>query len=715
MRATLTSIKASFCAVNFILMAIPLWANQTNDIADLDLQGLLDNIVLSASKHEETLEEAPANVFIITREMIDSYGCIDIDEALSMVPGIYITDDYSLSQIGVRGFSSFGDWNTRMMVLVDGRPTGEQYGGTNSIDNTAVRIENIDRIEIIKGPSSTLYGSNAFLGIVNLITVKPVKNELFISGDYYSRTDTKGTNLRIFQKFNKDFTFYATGNLLKRYGNDLYFEEFSDSSDQSLFNLDDDGYNQYYLTPSDFTGGFSWKRNFMDQYSTYGRIDWRNSHLIFEYSSMDNGIPHGFYGAVFNRPENQFREKKHFIDIGLSDNIGTRINFDVRLAYNYFAWSDHIFYNYYSLEDEPSYLPGPIWVDFEFNKFVSSEIKFQAKLSDKNDAVFGSEIQFHNIRHESGESDKNGDEVIDNVIPIGHIEHNGQIYNLFVQDEHAFSDRLELVTGLHLNYYTYTTGRVVPKGALIFQPYKNTAIKLIASQGFRSPTFYEITFDDSQYFIGNPDLKPELISSYDLIMTRQFPYGFTLDFALNQSDLSNMIIQTVVDISNPAHPGGDYLDEVSQFNNVGKMKTNSLEMSIQRNPIYDISGFANITYQKFKIEDAGQSNTIFNSPRWLGNAGLIYQLIRNKLSVSAKGNFIGSRNLWDGSSIKSQFTVDLNVQVKKIYGYFDISAGIKNLLDKEYRVPLSYDYAPTTSIQRPRRSLHLIVQTTLGL
>jgi len=674
MKTSLTAIKVPFCAVIFLLVLwiVPLLADQSNDIADLDLQSLLDNIVLSASKHKETLEETPANVFIVTREMIEDYGCLDIAEALSLVPGIYITDDYSLSQIGVRGISFFGDWNTRMMVLVDGRPVSEQYGGSNSINNTAIRIDNINRIEVIKGPTSTLYGSNAFLGIINLITLKPDKNEISISGNYYSRTDIKATSFRMFRKLSRDFSIYATGNLFKRYGNDLYFEEFSDSNAQSLFELDDDGYNQFYISPADFTGGVSRKRNSQTHYSTYGRIDWKNTYLVFEYSSKDNGIPHGFYGAVFNRPENQYRERLHYIDIGYSNNINDRVKLDARLAYTYFTWSDYVAYNYYSLEDEPAYLPGPIWIDYESDKFVSSEIKFQVKLSEQNETIFGSEMQYHNIRHESGETDKTGNNIIYNVIPPENVENNGQIYNLFVQDEHTFSDRLKLVTGLHFNYYTYTTGRIAPKGALIFQPCQNSTVKLIASQGFRSPTFYEITFDDSQYFIGNSDLKPELITSYDLIMTRQFPYGFSIDFAVNQSDLSNMIIQTIIDSTNPAHPGGEYLDEVSQFNNIGKMKTNSLEISVQRNPIYDISGYANITYQKLKILDEEQSHKTFNSPQWLGNAGLAYQLIRNKLSVSAKANYISSRNLWDDSSLKSQITADLNVSVKKIYGFFDI-------------------------------------------
>jgi outer membrane cobalamin receptor len=88
MKTTLTAIKVLFYAVIFLLMLwiTPLRADQTNDIANLDLQSLLDNIVLSASKHEETLEETPANVFIVTREMIDNYTSYPLHSSWSGVP-----------------------------------------------------------------------------------------------------------------------------------------------------------------------------------------------------------------------------------------------------------------------------------------------------------------------------------------------------------------------------------------------------------------------------------------------------------------------------------------------------------------------------------------------------------------------------------------------------------------------------------------------------
>jgi outer membrane receptor for ferrienterochelin and colicin len=427
---------------------------------------------------------------------------------------------------------------------------------------------------------------------------------------------------------------------------------------------------------------------------------------------QNTGISNGFYGALFNRPENHYRERALFLDFGYQADISSNADLFAKVSFNRYEWSDHILYNYYSEEDDPSYLPGPVWVDYDSDRSFSSEARIRVDLSDMRRIVIGAEAQFHKIIQESGESDESGDEVVDNIITPENAEYTGEIYNLYSQYEHRLSRKVKAVGGLHFNYYSYTTGKVMPKGALIINPYAAGTYKLIASRGFRSPTFYEITFDDGDYFIGNPDLNPELITSYELISAHEVPYGILVEVAANHSRINDLILQTVIDESDPAHPGGDYLEEISQFRNTGKMRTNSLEFSLRRNPIYRLSGFANVTYQKLEILDDAQSSAPFNSPRWLGNMGLTYQVVPSKLFVSTKTNYISSRRLWDGSYVDDQITVDLYARVGGLLGFMDITTGITNLFDESNRVPLSYDYAPSTSIARPGRSLYLNLRTT---
>ena len=707
-------IVASLVFMSLLLCQGVFSEGDKRDIAALNLENLLDDIVLSASKHAETLEESPANVFLITREMIDDYGCRTISEALSLVPGIYITDDYSLSQIGVRGISLFGDWNSHIMVLVDGRPTNEQYGGTSSIEVPGVNIDNVERIEVVKGPSSSLYGSNAFLGIINLITRVPKDNSLAASSTYDAGVDGKTLSLNFFQRFNNGLSVFSTGTIYDQDGNRLFFDEFSDINNGSMFRLDDNGLNQYYIDSSEFTGGVARNHNTMENYSTYNRFNWRGLYLTLQLAKLNTGVAQSMWGSVFNRPENRFKERHSFAEVGYQGGLSENVDLTARLSYTSYRWSDHILYNYASEDPGAPYLPGPVWADLEFDRFLSTEAKFDFAVTDRYQLIVGSEAQFHEIRHESGETDAGGENVIANVIPEKSVADNGQIYNLYAQNEYAFSDKIKAVAGVHFNYYTYTTGRVMPKAALIVRPYSHGTLKFIVGRGFRSPTFYEMSFDDGWFYIGNPDLKPEMISSHELIAALDFPYGITAEAAGSYNHITDLISQTVVSSGDPAHPGGDYLDEVSQFRNRGKMRASSVELSLMRNPVYRMSGFFNLTWQKLEVLEGEQGTMPYNSPRWISNAGFVYQVIPGRLSGSTRANFISSRYLWDQSRLSDNFTVDLMLNARKILGYFEITAGVKNILDRENRVPLSHDYAPSTSIQRPGRALFIRLTTTAG-
>ncbi|MEE9441759.1 MAG: TonB-dependent receptor [candidate division Zixibacteria bacterium] len=702
----------SICLLSFFSMAV--CAGEVSDINELDFDGLLDDIVFSASRHAETLEESPANVFIITKEMIDNFGFLDIGEALSVVPGLYITDDYSLSQIGVRGISAFGAWNSHVMVLVNGRPITEQYAGTNSIDLPGVDIGDIERIEVIKGPSSSIYGSNAFFGIVNLITHQATDDELSLRSSYYSEMGQRSGSYRLFHRVNNDFQITSFGTIFDRKGNRLYFEEFSDLSDGTLLSLDDDGYNQFYLDSTDFTGGYADQKNRMEKYFSHHQINWKKFYATLHFSKMITRLAHSAWGSLFAKEDNHYREKRNYFDVGYSNALSEKVEIDARFFYNYYEWSDHILYNYAEWEVSPIYLPGPIWADYEFNEWYGGDVRIHLNLSEKNNIHLGGDFQLHKIWHSSGETDAGGERVLSNVIPSENQRNDGQIFNIFVQNDYKFSDKLKTVAGLHFNYYSYTTAGITPKAAIIYKPEKNANLKFIVSRGFRSPSFYEITYTDEEYYAPNPDLEPENITSFELIASYDFPYGVSFEIAGNHSRMADLILQSYLDISDPNHPGEDFVDGTLQFRNSGKLHSNSIELSFKRNPIYRLSGFGNITYQKLDNSSGSEDGVAYNSPRWLGNLGVTYQVLPRKINLSSRIRYISTRALWDGTWLKSNTLVDVNIYAPKLFGQTSFTLGVKNLFDEEYREPMAYDYYPTASIVRPGRSIYLKLSTALN-
>jgi outer membrane receptor protein involved in Fe transport len=140
------------------------------EFLDMSIEELLDLDVTTASKKRETLMVAPALTHVITREQILRYGYRNVGEALSSILGFYPTTDLAYDYTGVRGFGRSGDSNTRLLVLVDGQRVNDPLYDFGAVDESlSIDIDGVERIKVVKGPGSALWGSNALLAVVNIV------------------------------------------------------------------------------------------------------------------------------------------------------------------------------------------------------------------------------------------------------------------------------------------------------------------------------------------------------------------------------------------------------------------------------------------------------------------------------------------------------------------------------------------------------------------
>ena len=146
---------------------------EAKQAAEMSLEDLANVEVYSASKHMESASDAPASVSVVTANEIQKYGYRTLADILRSVPGFYITYDRNYSFIGVRGFGRLGDWNSRILLMVDGHRLNTNVIGQAMLGTEfPVDVNLIQRVEIARGPSSSLYGSNAFFAVINVITRK---------------------------------------------------------------------------------------------------------------------------------------------------------------------------------------------------------------------------------------------------------------------------------------------------------------------------------------------------------------------------------------------------------------------------------------------------------------------------------------------------------------------------------------------------------------
>jgi iron complex outermembrane receptor protein len=141
---------------------------------DLSLEALLNIDISVASKSLMKQSEAPSIVTVITRSMIEALGVRSVAEALRDVPGFYIVDDGVTSNIAVRGINAGpNSWSRIVKVMVDGHPVTDYSTGGTFLGPELIPIEAVESIEVIRGAGSALYGANAFLGVINIVTKKP--------------------------------------------------------------------------------------------------------------------------------------------------------------------------------------------------------------------------------------------------------------------------------------------------------------------------------------------------------------------------------------------------------------------------------------------------------------------------------------------------------------------------------------------------------------
>jgi iron complex outermembrane receptor protein len=170
-------------------------------VDDLDLVKLLNVEVSTATKTAESQDEAPAVIQVVTHADIVRWGYQTIGEVLRHVQGFYLIDDHILPDVGVRGMTGgLGSESSVIKVMIDGRSVAYRTTSGNWLGTELVPLESVAQIEIIRGPASALYGADAFLGVVNIITwrpdeLRPVRARVALgpTGDHFGeRVDVAG-------------------------------------------------------------------------------------------------------------------------------------------------------------------------------------------------------------------------------------------------------------------------------------------------------------------------------------------------------------------------------------------------------------------------------------------------------------------------------------------------------------------------------------------
>ncbi len=434
-----------------------------DDPATLDLRSLLNTEVITASKFSEKLSDAPGVMSVVTRDELRRFGGMTLREILERVPGLTgstasFTDRSIIAARGDQTQINGG----HILFLINGRPTREVLeGGIISDLLEAFPVNILERIEVIKGPGSVLYGSDAFSAVVNLITQKAVTDEVVVTGEG-GPAGAAATSGNVFVK-QGDLSIVGSGQFHQ-------YPNWSTPVGNTIFGFQD------ALIPDRGKGA-------------YLELDYKNLTLMSSFTDWTSAYLEGEVGNA--------RWRRGFADLGYH-----------LKATNYWDMNFDLTYTRTTLNAETA-IPFISRDSYE----ALAEWSNVVTLGRRDQITFGALYNYIE-----------GQEVFYAVSPASIITNGSRPGGAFYgQADHELTDTIKLIGGFQTNKIGNIPLNTVPRGGIVWTPTMGWSLKALYSQAFQAPSLNDTLQDyvpppniGGPSLIGNPNLLPEKVATIDV-------------------------------------------------------------------------------------------------------------------------------------------------------------------------------------------------------
>jgi outer membrane receptor for ferrienterochelin and colicin len=563
----------------------PIATDKTVNISQDVFQFLSDMEVVTATRTKTKIKDAPAAVYVITSDQIRERGYRVLTDALKDVPGFDFQHTYGIYPYLIHQRGIVGE-NNRTLVYVDGIPDNNineiaVLAGTNQFP-----LHNVERIEIVSGPASSLYGANAFNGIINIITKNGVDRPGHKVGVTYGAWESNfrnpGYTLELSSRGsmgekNNAFQYSVGGYFYKTDGpnfggiSDLrsktydknnvtdYLEHKScggpcvaKTSDYGAYWSP--GYNNskaenYNVTANVSRGGFrlqtvNWHYNqgegtfangtnqldVKDKGLETGKWDARN--LARGYGVlMGNASTKGFIGSNWNFQNNS-------ISSGYTHHVNDKLNIDTELVFRTTQIIGSSKEEYPNKTDKYAYLrPGDTTISPHYSRMdrnYGAETKMQYTPNSMFSTILGV-----SANHFIATKDYGSNEV-----------YTYNNFSGYVQQVVRPVQILAITVGYRYDEFTTFGKASSPRISAILSPTSNLTLKFLAGTGFRAPTVKEL-FSETPQRKPNPDLKPELLRSFEFGIGYRFSKYLYSSAHVYQNKITNLILEVTTTDSNP--------------------------------------------------------------------------------------------------------------------------------------------------------------------
>jgi len=566
---------------------------------------MLEEIVVTATKTPHTLKDVPVETVVISRKDLEQSNAQNVMDALKTVPGITIAahDDvfgtytWRAKMRGLNFNDGYG------LILVDGQRimgSGQSGGmGEYGIGLNQIPVEMIERIEVVKGPSSALYGSDAMAGVINIITTKSPDKPTARAGVSYGWYKVK-------EKVKQDGT-------IERPSDDGE----SRNSSQAYVSFGDKPFERFgYLLHYNYESAEDIRQDPIqsDRHSLMAKMDLDvtddlNLYLKSEVSD---------YQKAGNREEESYR---------ISPGLEWRPSDDHFLSIKGYTYAWDFVHGY------PGYSYGYKHGDTGYNQ---AELQYTWYISEQHALTMGGETQQQSI-----------DYIIDNTDGSTiRVKEDVDTYSLYGQDEINIFEDLTLVAGLRFDDHSNFGSEVNPKLSLMYNLLENTIFRASVGRAFKSPTIRQLYYDapyrhGSYYVQSNRDLKPETGLGYSASIEQWFwDDRMMANLGFFRNEVKDMVVRE--------DTGNVYNDlPLLTYQNVEEAITQGAELLVKLN-YQDFSLTASYTYTDSENRETGNALTYI--PEHNLSLAPAYEWSQYGIGISGIVSYIGEQYKDSGNS-----------------------------------------------------------------
>ncbi|MDI6809703.1 MAG: TonB-dependent receptor [Candidatus Eisenbacteria bacterium] len=594
--------------------------------------------VVAASKYEQSLTDAPSSVTIITDSDIRNYGCQTLADVLRDVAGFDAIYDRNYEYVGVRGFARLGDYSTRILLLMNGHVMNDNWIGSNLIGtDSGIDLDLVKRIEIVRGPGSALYGTNAFFAVVNVITygVEDLQG-LKLSNETGSFGMKKGILIGG-KNFGNGLRAIGSLSLMDTKGDDLYFEEY-------------DG-----LVGDGITRGADYDRS----KSFLGQISYGEVSIFAKLSSRTKGVPTGSYETTFGDDRTRTIDGRNFVEMNVVHPISADKGISGKLYYDNMVYKGLWIY-----ADEPGHYFSEegAWGDW-----IGVESNYTWDIARGNRLTLGGEYQRHRLKTALNYLDQDRRRV--DGLPDGRYSYS--FWALCLQQELRLRGNLNITVGCHYDDYPVFGGVADPRAAFIYKPFRQSTVKLLYGEAFRAPSIYEKYYTDEMTQIGNDGLDPEKVRTWEGIWEQWIGKSVNGQLSLYHNSIYHLINQVMTP------------DSMLQYQNSSAIVSQGIELSLRWRFGNGWEGFASSALQNSKDREADEK--LANVPVAMATAGIVIPIHGDKLKISLKENYSDKRKgKRPDIDIDPYYITTVGILSRGMVRNLELSLTCHNLFDQEY-------------------------------